>query len=109
MINVLKYNGEPIINVLITGTYFKRLLGYMFRVKPHYDALLLTPCNSINTFFMEFNIDVLFLDEHMQVIKKIENLAPGQIIAKVLGAKMVIESKEGAFNNIKEGNILDVC
>jgi uncharacterized membrane protein (UPF0127 family) len=103
MINVLKYNGETIINVFIADSYTKRLLGYMFRKKPHYEAILLKPCNSIHTFFMKFNIDVLFLDNQMQVIKKIENLKPGQVVMKVRGAKIVIESKVGAFNNIKNG------
>jgi len=102
MIKVLKYNGETIINVFIADSFIKRLLGYMFRSKPHHEAIMLKPCNSIHTFFMKFNIDVLFLDNQMKVIKKIENLRPGQIITKVRGAKTVIESKTGAFNDIKE-------
>jgi hypothetical protein len=81
----------------------------MFRKNPHHDAILLKPCNSIHTFYMKFSIDVLFLNEQMQVIKKIENLRPGKIITKVRGAKIVIESKEGAFNNIKEGDIFEIC
>jgi len=105
----LKYNGETIINVFIADSFNKRLFGYMLRRKPHHDAILLTPCNSIHTFFMKFNIDVLFIDNQMQVIKKIENLRPGQVVTKVNGAKMVIESKYGLFNNIKEGNKLEIC
>lgn len=106
MIKVLKYNGEFIIDVFVADSFIKRLLGYMYRKKPHHEAILLKPCNSIHTFFMKFNIDVLFLDKQMQVIKKIENLKPGQIITKVRGSTMVIESKDGAFNNIKEGSKL---
>lgn len=106
MTKVLKYNDETILDVFIADSFTKRLFGYMFRRKPHHDAILLKPCNSIHTFFMKFNIDVLFLNEHMQVIKKIENLRPGQIATKVKGAKMVIESNNGVFNNIKEGNKL---
>jgi len=103
MIKVLKYNSETIINVFIADSFIKRLFGYMFRSKPHHEAIMLKPCNSIHTFFMKFNIDVLFLDKQMKVIKKIENLKPGQVVMKVRGAKIVIESKVGAFNNIKEG------
>ena len=73
MIKTLKYNNETVIHVFIADSFFKRLFGYMFRKNPHHDAILFTPCNSIHTFFMKFNIDVLFLNEHMQVIKKIEN------------------------------------
>jgi uncharacterized membrane protein (UPF0127 family) len=109
MIKLLKYNNKTITNVFIADSYAKRLLGYMFRKNPHHDAILLKPCNSIHTFYMKFNIDVLFLNEQMQVIKKIENLRPGKIITKVRGAKIVIESKEGDFNNIKEGDIFEIC
>lgn len=108
MIKVLKCNRETKINVFIADSFIKRLFGYMFRKKPHHEAIMLKPCNSIHTFFMKFNIDVLFLDEQMQVIKKIENLRPGQVVTRVRGAKTVIESKVGAFNNIKEGNILNI-
>ncbi len=108
MIKVLKYKGEAIIDVFIADSYVKRLLGYMFRKTPHHSAIMLKPCNSIHTFFMKFNIDVLFLDENMQVIKKIENLRSGQVVTKVRGAKIVVESKEGAFNNIKEGNKIEI-
>ncbi|MCB2294211.1 DUF192 domain-containing protein [Clostridium algoriphilum] len=108
MIKVLKYNSEAIINVFIADSFSKRLFGYMFRKEPHHDAILLKPCDSIHTFFMKFNIDVLFLNEHMQIIKKIESLRPGQVVTKVRGAKIVIESKEGVFNNIKEGHRLDI-
>ncbi|MBZ9635402.1 DUF192 domain-containing protein [Clostridium sp. FP1] len=108
MIKNLKCNDDKIINVFVADSYTKRLFGYMFREKPHHDAIMLTPCNGIHTFFMKFNIDVLFLNEDMQVIIKIENLRPGQIVAKVMGSKIVIESKAGVFNNIKEGNILNI-
>jgi len=103
MVKVLKYKDETIINVFIADSYTKRLFGYMFRKKPHHDAIMLKPCNSIHTFSMRFNIDALFLNENMQVIKKIENLRPWRIVTKIRGAKTVIESKAGAFNNIKEG------
>ncbi|MGH4119662.1 DUF192 domain-containing protein [Clostridium sp.] len=103
MIKTLKYNDETILNVLIADSYSKRLFGYMFRKTPHHKAILLNPCNSIHTFFMKFDIDVLFLNEHMQVIKKIENLRPGQVVTKVVGARAVLESKAGSFINIEEG------
>ncbi|MGH4122548.1 MAG: DUF192 domain-containing protein [Clostridium sp.] len=108
MIKVLECNDSKIINVFIADSYTKRLFGYMFREKPHYEAIMLTPCNGIHTFFMKFNIDVLFLNEHMQVIIKIENLRPGQIVTKVMGSRIVIESKAGVFSNIKEGSVLNI-
>ncbi len=108
MIKDLKYNGVTIINVFIADSFSKRLIGYMFRKRPHYDALLLKPCNSIHTFFMKFNIDVLFLNEDMRIIKKIENLKPGQVVTKIMGAKIVIEAKEGVFKDLKKGYKLNI-
>ncbi|MBK5241515.1 DUF192 domain-containing protein [Clostridium sp.] len=103
MIKTLKYKDETILDVLIADSFTKRLFGYMFRKTPHHNAILLNPCNSIHTFFMKFNIDVLFLDEHMQVIKKMENLRSGQVVTKVIGARAVLESRVGLFSNIEEG------
>jgi len=40
------------------------------------EALILTPCKSIHTFFMRFVIDVLFLDGNGKVVGKAENLSP---------------------------------
>ena len=108
MIKVLNLNDGTIVNLFIANSFSKRLFGYMFRNKPHHDAILLKPCNSIHTFFMKFNIDVLFLDEHMRVIKKIENLKSKQVVTGIKGAKVVIEALQGTFNTIREGDKLDI-
>ncbi|MCX7903850.1 MAG: DUF192 domain-containing protein [Caloramator sp.] len=80
-----------IIEAYVADTFFKRLLGYMFRKRPHHGAILLKPCNSIHTFFMFFNIDVYLLDENMNVIKKIENVPPWKIIPPMKGVKYILE------------------
>lgn len=109
MIKVLKVNDETFLDVLIADSFTKRLFGYMFRKTPHHNVILLKPCNSIHTFFMKFNIDVLFLDDHMQVIKKITRLGPGQVVTKIMGANMIVEAKEGILNKIKVGDKLSIC
>lgn len=108
MVKNLVYNLEIIAEISIADNFIKRFLGYMFRKKPHYEAILIKPCNSIHTFFMRFPIDVLFIDENMEVIKKIDGLKPGKIIMPQKRCKMVIEGKEGMFNNIKVGKKLIV-
>ena len=95
-------------DIFIADTVFKRLLGYMFRKKPHHDAILFVPCNSIHTFFMKFNIDVLFINKNFVVIKKIENLGSGKVIMPVLDAKLVMEAKSGNFKNISIGEKIDL-
>jgi len=102
----MKINLEPdgIKNVLVADNFIKRFKGFMFCRKPRYDAIIFMPCNSIHTFFMKFNIDVLFINDDMIIIKKIENLKPGKVIMPVREAQMVIEAKAGTLINFREGN-----
>ena len=95
-------------DVFIADTFLNRFLGYMFRRKPHHQALLIKPCNSIHTFFMNFDIDVLFINNDMEVIKKINNLGHGKIIMPVKGAVAVIEAEAGSFKNIAIGEKFEV-
>lgn len=53
---------------------------------------------------MRFNIDILFIDDSLEVIEKIDNLKPGKVIFPVKGAKAVIEGKAGAFKMIEVGS-----
>ncbi|ERI91494.1 putative ACR [Clostridiales bacterium oral taxon 876 str. F0540] len=108
MIKVLKYNSVVLGKIFIADTFKTRFLGYMFRKKPHYEAILIKPCNSIHTFFMRFNIDVLFVDIDMKVVKKVENLPPRKIIMPVEGAAIVIEGKAGAFSEVSEGSKVSI-
>ena len=103
MVKNLIYNLEIIAEIFIADSFIKRFLGFMFREKPHHEAILIKPCNSIHTFFMRFPIDVLFINENMEVVKKIDGLKPGRIIMPQKKCKMVIEGKVGIFKNIKVG------
>ncbi|HOJ10214.1 MAG TPA: DUF192 domain-containing protein [Clostridiales bacterium] len=104
MVEILKYNSKVIKNVLIADTFIERFKGYMFLREPHYEAIIIKPCNSIHTFFMKFPIDVLFVNNHMEIIKKIESLERGKIITPVKEAKMVIEGKAGLFKDYQTGS-----
>ncbi len=104
MVKTLLCGAEIIPEMLIADSFFKRLLGYMFVKSPHYEAILIKPCDSIHTFFMRFPIDVLFVNENMEVIKKIEGLKPWKVILPQRGCKMVIEAGEGRFRNVKVGS-----
>jgi uncharacterized membrane protein (UPF0127 family) len=95
-------------NVFVADTFLKRLIGYMFRKEPHHEALMIKPCNSIHTFFMKFNIDVIFVDKDMKVLKKVENLKPGKVIMPVKDAWAVIEGKAGKFKNINIEDKIDI-
>ena len=108
MVKTLVYECVNIAEIFVADSFIKRFLGFMFRKEPHYEAILIKPCNSIHTFFMKFSIDVLFINENMEVIKKIDGLKPGKVIMPQKKCTMVIEGKEGIFKNIKEGKKLIV-
>jgi len=56
---------------------------------------------------MKFNIDVLFVNKDMEVIKKVENLKPGKVIIPVKEAFAVIEGEAGKFKNVIIGDKID--
>lgn len=95
------------VEAYVADTFIKRLFGYMFRREPHHEAIIFDPCSSIHTFFMRFDIDVLFVDENMIIIKKVENLKPWKVIFPVKNCRYVIESKAGNFINMEEGS--EIC
>ncbi|MFA5039173.1 MAG: DUF192 domain-containing protein [Candidatus Omnitrophota bacterium] len=71
------------------------------------EGLLITPCNSIHTFFMKFPIDVLFLDKNMKIVKITPSMGPWRLSGSLRGYQ-VLEIEHGASNNmgISVGNSL---
>lgn len=108
MIKVLIYESQFVGNLFIADSFMKRFLGLMFQKEPQYEAIMIKPCSSIHTFFMKFDIDVLFINKNMEVIKKIETLGPGQIIMPIKNAVAVIEAKGGKFKGIEVGKKINL-
>jgi uncharacterized protein len=80
-------------------TFFKRLKGLMFRLKPiEKEGILIDPCNSIHMFFMFFSIDVVFLNEHMEIVAVKENVKPWTLIFPITNAKSTLELPEGTIS-----------
>lgn len=103
MVKNLVYDSNIISEIFIADTFIKRFLGFMFHKEPHHESILFKPCNSIHTFFMRFSIDVLFVNENMEVVKKLNDVKPGKIIIPEKRGKMVIEGSSGMFKNIEVG------
>lgn len=82
----------------LADTFGKRLRGLMGRAElPQGEGLLITPCNSIHTFFMRFPIDVLFIDEHRCVVHLIPALKPYRLSPLVRAARSVVELPAGTI------------
>lgn len=71
-------------------------------------GILFPKCNSIHTFFMKENIDIVGLDENNEVIYKYESLPKNKII-KINNERKktsILELPEYASSKIKVGTIL---
>lgn len=60
-------------------SFFSRLMGFMFKKKID-KALLFNRCNSIHTFFMKCNIDVIMCDRDNNIMYYFNNLSKNKVI-----------------------------
>jgi Uncharacterized conserved protein len=98
--------------VIIANSFFKRLKGLMFTKElPSDSSMYICPCNQIHMFFMNYNIDVLYVDKNNMVIAVDENMKPGIMGKKVKGAAAVVELQAGKVkeSNIKVGQVLEIA
>ena len=64
-------------DLLVADTFYTRLKGLLGKSDlPKDTALWIKDCPSVHTFFMKFDIDVIFIDKHMRVTRVVENLKP---------------------------------
>jgi uncharacterized protein len=85
-----------------------RLLGLMgWRSLRQGEGVLLRPTFSIQTSFVRFPIDVVFLDDEMTVVEIIHGLKPWRL-ASSRGAKAVLELAAGECkrHNVRAGDKL---
>lgn len=104
--------GEKILSkdILIAETLVDRLIGLMFREKiVGAEGLLLNPCRSIHTFFMRYDLDIVFLSRDNKIIKIIRNLKPWRMTWIYFRANKTLELPAGKLpSELKEGDILEV-
>lgn len=85
-------------NLYIADSFIKRFKGLMGRAHLYEDeSLLVVPCNSIHTFFMKFQIDVIFLDKDNIVLHVIEKMKKNKVSRIIKGAKKVLEMPMGSI------------
>ncbi|MDR1417777.1 MAG: DUF192 domain-containing protein [Endomicrobium sp.] len=90
------------IEIKIAKTFLSRLLGFMFKKNVKY-AILLKNCRSVHTFFMRFNIDIVFLDKENKIIKVVKNVKPFRIVLPIKNSFSILEVPSNILNieNIK--------
>ena len=66
-------------------------------------ALVIKPCFAVHTAFMQFPIDVVFVDRNWTVRRVAEHLGPWRMAVHV-GASAVVELAAGAGHGIRVGD-----
>lgn len=90
---------------------FSRLKGLLGKNSLASDeALILSPCTCVHTFFMKFPIDVAFIDNKNIVLALYSHLKPNRMTSIHWKAKWAIEFVSGAIEkwNIKVGSRITV-
>lgn len=84
--------------VIFANTALKRLSGLLGKKEfKAGQALIISPCNSIHTFFMQITIDAVFLNKNNQVVRAISYLKPYQLTKVYFNASYVIELPAGTI------------
>ncbi|MBI3667230.1 MAG: DUF192 domain-containing protein [Acidobacteria bacterium] len=73
------------------------------------EGLWIIPCEAIHTFFMRFDIDVLFLDRKKRVVKAVPRLRPWRLAFSWRG-RTVLELPAGTIEETgtAPGDVLEV-
>lgn len=98
----------PLLHIRKTETFFERskgLLGCENLKEGH--GMLITPCNSIHTFFMKIPLDVIYLGKDNRIISMKQNIKP-QRLSMCKSASSVLELMTGQIqlSNLKTGDKL---
>ncbi|MGB0454416.1 MAG: DUF192 domain-containing protein [Bacteriovoracaceae bacterium] len=107
----IRKNGNPLYNkVRHAKSFTERAFGLMFKESMEdMDALLIEPCRSIHTFFMKFDIDVVFLNRKNEVVKIIRNFRPWRATPIYFKSNKVLEFLGGTLNSeIEIGDELEI-
>lgn len=92
----LIYDNKKI-KLINCKSFFKRFRGFMLK-RDIDKALLFDKCNSIHTFFMRENIDVIMCDKNNKVLFYYRNLGKNKVILPKKGVRKVFETPGNYFD-----------
>ncbi|MCP3850583.1 MAG: DUF192 domain-containing protein [Gammaproteobacteria bacterium] len=97
-----KATGKRLLNsVRLTATASERMKGLLGSqgLKSN-DGLIISPCNSVHTFFMKYSIDVIYLDKEGIIKKIVPALKPWRM-SFCFSCASTLELASGEANKIK--------
>lgn len=84
--------------VLEARTFWQRLCGLLpYESLQGGEGMLISPCRSVHTFFMRFDIDVLYLSRDLKVLFLYENVVPGKTLPYSRDTWCVLELPAGTI------------
>ncbi|MBS4197904.1 DUF192 domain-containing protein [Lederbergia citri] len=87
-------------NITQANSFFSRLKGLMFSKKEK-KSIWIKPCRSIHTFFMNYSIDVLYLDKENRIAAIDQDLKPGKLGTYYPGVESVVELPSGTVEKTR--------
>jgi len=96
---------------ILANSFSARLKGLLgFKSLKQDQAMVLSPCNSVHTFFMHFPIDVLFVDKDNRVIEMVQDMKPFRAVAVCFRSEFVVELPSGVIDSTDTsiGDILQI-
>ena len=101
-ITLKRQNQILLSGVKTAASFTTRLRGLMFyRTFPPIPGLLLYPCNRIHTFWMNFPLDLIYLDRTGNVLKTVAGFLPAHIGPKVKHSYYILETPAGTIKSAK--------
>lgn len=78
-------------------SFYSRLMGFMFKNNIN-TALMFDRCDSIHTFFMRENIDVIMCDKNNVILFFYKDLSKNKVIWPKKSVRKVFETPSGYFD-----------
>jgi uncharacterized protein len=106
----ISHKGKVIMaDVSVADNFWKRLSGYMFRKQPHVSGILFVPANAMQTTFMFFDLDIVFLTRENGIIKILRNVKPWRHTWFYSETRKALEVPSGNLpSDLQEGDVLEV-
>lgn len=89
-------------SIKAADNFFIKAFGLIFRKEPKPgEGLLFYKCSSIQTLWMRFAVDVVFLDKNNKVLALVAGLKPFRITPFIKGADKALELRKSSIKNSK--------
>ena len=87
-------------NCMMADNFFGRLVGLMGKkILSTDEGMLISPCKSVHTFFMRFDVDIIFVDRNFEVVKIIKNVKPWKFSPYIKSARHIVEIASRVTNS----------